>query len=290
MPSISVLDPPARVENPLFPMNRWMTWSGYRTPSFLLIAVRCQHPERGPENSFGSTKLCRPVPTLCMQGHGFTLRPACALQQVWSDYPFWCPVETVQHLQSGGDGHTEGQTDLGQHRHALRHAWLKGPNPDILHRSGWPGGADEHGHHRQAPYLVQATCPGQLHHHLDAWLRHWGTPCGVLVGFDSNSLCPWGMAQDMPIAPCNIRSEWALVRLETLQDLLEGQRVPHTAWRAAATTTAEHITAPPLMALVGNRCEHKSSEVIFLVYFHPKVNVCSVYVSLYCHIARNYHF
>ena len=119
MPSISALDPPARVENPLFPMNRRMTWSGYRTPCFLLIAVRYQHPERGPENSFGSTKLCRPVPTLCMQGHGFTLRPACALQQVWSDYPSWCPTETVQHLQGGGDGHAEGQTDFGQHRPTL---------------------------------------------------------------------------------------------------------------------------------------------------------------------------
>ena len=108
--------------------------------------------------------------------------------------PFLMPCRNSATFTKGGDGHADGQTDLGQYRHALRYACLKGPNPDILPRSGWPGGADEHGHHRQALYLVQATRPGQLPHHLDAWLWHWGTPCGVLVGFDSKSLYPWGMA------------------------------------------------------------------------------------------------
>ena len=31
-------------------------------------------------------------------------------------------------------------------------------------------------------------------------------PCCTLVGFDANSLYPWGMAQDMPIGTCHVRS------------------------------------------------------------------------------------
>ena len=31
-------------------------------------------------------------------------------------------------------------------------------------------------------------------------------PCRTLVGFDANSLYPWGMAQDMPIGACHVRS------------------------------------------------------------------------------------
>ena len=31
-------------------------------------------------------------------------------------------------------------------------------------------------------------------------------PCRALVGFDVNSLYPWGMAQDMPIGACHVRS------------------------------------------------------------------------------------
>ena len=31
-------------------------------------------------------------------------------------------------------------------------------------------------------------------------------PCHALVGFDTNSLYPWGLAQNMPIGACHVRS------------------------------------------------------------------------------------
>ena len=45
--------------------------------------------------------------------------------------------------------------------------------------------------------------------HTTIWEPDYGAkalPCRALFGFDANSLYPWGMAQDMPIGACHIRS------------------------------------------------------------------------------------